>query len=210
MLQLYDLAAQTKLIAQMQETSLTREDIGLAADPLVASPEWWDAIERGALRRHDITGVITGEWWGSMADWPEFELRDGEGRLTTWTREGDARRFAPGLEARVVFVEHPWKNPTPSRQMSRVVLGMWIEDGPARVSAFAPGPGGAGYALSRQHGEAAHFLYISDRARADELFAALRAAGRTGRVWGGGTASLWIVQIWAHDVNTARAEAHEL
>ncbi len=40
MTQLYDLRAQADLIAKMQETSLTRQDIGLAPDPLVGSPEW--------------------------------------------------------------------------------------------------------------------------------------------------------------------------
>ncbi len=146
-----------------------------------------------------------------MADWPEFELRQDSGALTTWTREGDARRFAPELRARVVYVEHPWKNPTPHRgEMSKLVLGLWVEDSASRVSAFAPGPGGAGYRLSRQKGEAAHFLYVSDRSRAVELLSALEASGRTGRLWGGGTPSLWIVQIWAGQASDAKAESPKL
>ena len=46
-----------------------------------------------------------------MADWPEFELKDAAGALTTWTRKGDPRRYVEGLAARVEFAEHPWKNP---------------------------------------------------------------------------------------------------
>lgn len=206
-IQLYDLSAQTELIVAMQKTSLTREDIGLAANPLVASPEWWEAVERGELPRHEVIGVVTREWWGSMADWPEFEVSDGDGRLTTWTREGDARRYAPGLDVRVVYVEHQWKNPSKFGEKHQLVVELGIEDTPARVSAFAPGPGGAGYRLSRQHGEAAHFLYAPDRTSADQMFTALQAAGRSGRVWGGGTPSLWVVQIWTLQASTARAEA---
>jgi hypothetical protein len=176
----------------------------------VGSPKWWEAIERGDLRRYDLAGEITREWWGSMADWPEFELRDAEGALTTWTREGDARRFVPGTKARVLYVEHPWKKPGPFGPMSQLVLGVWVEDGPTRVSAFAPGPGGAGYRLSRQSGEAAHFLYAPDRSRADEILGSFEAAGRTGRVWGGGTPSLWVVQIWAQDADSAKEDAVEL
>jgi hypothetical protein len=94
--------------------------------------------------------------------------------------------------------------------MSQLVLGVWVEDGPTRVSAFAPGPGGAGYRLSRQSGEAAHFLYAPDRSRADEILGSFEAAGRTGRVWGGGTPSLWVVQIWAQDADSAKEDAVEL
>jgi hypothetical protein len=214
MLQLYDFGAQADLIKQMQETSLLRDDMGLAPDPLVGSGEWRAAIERGDLRRCDLSGVIARDRWGSMSDWPKFELRGGDGNLTTWTREGDARRFVAGLDARLVYVEHPWKPSTRLEHipgdMSKVVLGIWIEDGPLRSSAFAPGPGGAGYRLARERGEAAHFLYAPDRAAADKMLSVLQGAGRSGRVWGGGTPSLWIVEIWAARASEAKSEAAEL
>jgi hypothetical protein len=209
--QLYDFSVQAIRIRQMQETSLTSVDMGLAPVPLVGSAPWWEAIERGDLARYDLTGEITREWWGSMADWPEFELRDNAGNVTTWTREGDVRRFVPGVPGRLVYVEHPWKSLKHAlRDVRRVVLGIWVEDASARVSAFAPGPGGAGYRLSREQGEAAHFLYAPSRSDADEMLAAFESSGRRGRVWGGGTSSLWIVQIWAPQASTARADAQAL
>jgi hypothetical protein len=122
MIRLYDLRAQKDLIAAMQRTSPTREDIWLAPHPLVASSEWSDAVERGELPRHEIAGVIMPEWWGSMADWSEFELQDSRGDLTTWTREGGARRYAPGLDVRIVYVEHPWKHPERFGEKSQLVV----------------------------------------------------------------------------------------
>ncbi len=210
LVQLYDFGAQPDLIAKMQETSLTRGNMGLAPDPLVGSPGWWTAIERGQLKRVELTGVITRVWWGSMADWPEFETRASDGTLTTWTREGDARRYVDGLEVRITYVEHPWKKPQLGRTLRQLVLSIWVENSGLRASGFAPGPGGAGYRFSRRHGEAAHYLYAPERANADAMLRHLQAAGRSGRVWGGGTQELWVVQVWAEHGVQAKGEAAQL
>jgi hypothetical protein len=211
MVRLYDFRCQRELIAQMQEASLTRDDVGLAPEPLVASPSWWHAIERGDLQRVCLDGTITGVWWGSMADWPEFEMRDSGGNISTWTREGDLRRFVEGLRVRVEFVEHPWKRVDHGLGThSRVVLGMWVEESAARASGIAPGPGGAGYELSRRQGDVTHYLCVSDRDSGDALLAELERLGRVGRVWGGGTPTEWIVQVWTPRADDARGEAPEL
>lgn len=208
MVRLYDIRCQPELTAQMQEVSLTRDDVGLAPDPLVASSAWWQAIESGELQRGCLDGTITSVSWGSMADWPEFEMRDSEGNVSTWTREGDLRRFVEGLRVRVEFVEHPWKHADHVLGThSRVVLGMWVEESAARASGLAPGPGGAGYKLSRRQGDATHYLYVSDRDSGDALLAELERLGRVGRVWGGGTPTEWIVQVWTARADDARGEA---
>jgi hypothetical protein len=211
MVRLYDFRCQQERIAQMQEASLSHDDMGLAPDPLVASPAWWQAIERGELRRKRLDGAITKVRWGSMADWPEFEMRDSGGNVSTWTREGDLRRFVEGLRVRVEFVEHPWKHADHSLGThSRVVLGMWVEESAARASGIAPGPGGAGYELSRRQGDVTHYLCVSDRDSGDALLAALKRRGRVGRVRGGGTSREWIVQVWTPRAHAARREALDL
>ena len=209
--QLYYFASQRDLIDQMQETSLAREDLGLAPEPLVASAAWWDALERGELRGGCVDGAITNVWWGSMADWPEVEIRDANGHLSTWTREGDPRRYAKGLGARVTFVEHPWKHEAHGLgPHARLVLEIWVEESTARSSGLAPGPGGAGYELSRRHGEATHYVAIAERDRGEDLLAEFERVGRAGRVWGGGTPAQWIVQVWAPRAAEAQAEAAKI
>jgi hypothetical protein len=212
LIRIYDLRDQHELIAQMQETSLTRDDLGLAANPLVGSDEWWSIVEAGGLGHRIIEGEVTRSYWGGMADWPEFELTDDAGDRTTWTREGDARRYVEGLRARVEFVEHPWENPDAMLgETSRVKVGLWVEESDKRAAGIAPGPGGAGYQLARKHhGSAAHYLLLPDRGRAGQFARDLEGRGRVVRVRGGGTAGHWIVEVWAPSAEQARAEVADL
>jgi hypothetical protein len=212
MVRLYDFRDQTEKIAAMQRTSLTHETMGLAPAPLVASDDWWAEIDSGAIPPVRLDGVVTRVYWGSMADWPEFELRDARGELSSWTREGDARRFVEGLTFRLEYVEHPWKHPRPGEpRMRRVVLGQWIEESPLRSAGIAPGPGGVGYEYARKHhGEATHYLYAPTRTTAEHLLGDLEREGHLGRVWGGGTSELWIVQVAAATADIARSEASQL
>lgn len=101
MIRLYDLRDQDDLITAMQETSLGDTDLGLAPEPLVGSELWWEQVDTPVLPRTRLEGQIVKVLWGSMADYPEFELRDSSGDLSTWTREGDTRRYVEGLSARV-------------------------------------------------------------------------------------------------------------
>ena len=208
----YDLRDQERLIAQMQETSLSpRQDAGLAPDPLVGSDAWWSAIEGGEMARQVSEGVITRVYWGSMADWPEFELRDATGDLASWTREGNPRRYVEGLRARVEFVEHPWKNEhTGLGTHSQIKLGVWVERSDGRSSGIAPGPGGAGFEMARRHGEAVHYLAFGSRADAEGAAAALEGVGRTAGVWGGGTHDQWFVDAWSRTADAGGEEIAEL
>jgi hypothetical protein len=212
MFRLYDFRDQEQKIAAIQRTSLTHETLGLAPVPLVASDDWWAQIASGAIPTGRVDGVITRVYWASMADWPEFERQDARGQLSSWTREGDARRFVEGLTFRLEYVEHPWKHPRGGEPgVSRLVLGQWIEESPQRSAGIAPGPGGAGYALAREHhGDATHYLYAPSRIAGEQLLGELERQGRIGRVWGGGTRELWIVQIGAAHADLAKAEASQL
>ena len=206
---LYDLRDQADLMAAMRQTSLEDSDIGLAPDPLVGSGEWWAQVGTDDRPLYRIDGTVTRAYWASMADWPEFELTDSEGALTTWTAEGDRRRLVPGLRARVEYVEHPWKAGSRNDfdgDASRVVIGMWVEDSAQRIDGIAPGPGGAGYELDRRFGEAVHYLRVPSRPVGELLRAELERDGRKGRVWGGGTTDLWYVQAWTTSGAEARSE----
>jgi len=210
MIHLYNFRDQHEKIAAMQRTSLTG-DGGLEPDPLVGSDDWWGRIADGSMPVVRLDGTITRVYWGSMADWPEFELRDTSGEISSRTREGDARHYVEGLSVRVDYVEHRRK---PSSHglgtHSRVVLGQWVEESLARSAGTAPGPGGAGYELTREHGEATHYLYAPSRVAGEQMLTELEKEGRIGRVWGGGTASLWIVQVWTAVAAEAKAQAPEL
>jgi len=210
MIRLYDFRDQHAKIAAMQLVSQTG-DGGLEPDPLVGSDDWWQRIADGSMPVVRLDGSITRVYWASMADWPEFEIRDASGEARSLTREGDARRYVEGLAVRVEYVEHPRK-PSSHRlgTHSRVILGEWVEQSLARSAGIAPGPGGAGYGLAREHGEATHYLYASSRTKAVEMLTELEKQGRVGRVWGGGTASLWIVQVWTAVAAEAKAEVWEL
>jgi hypothetical protein len=213
MVRLYDLRDQRARIAAIQRTSLDDSDTGLAPDPLVGSDEWWEQIRTGDRPLHRIDGTITRTYWASMADWPEFEMSDSAGTLSTWTAEGDRRRLVVGLRARVEYVEHPWKPASRhdfDERHSRVVLGIWVEDSAQRADGIAPGPGGAGYDLDRRYGEAVHYLRVPSRAIGETLLTELEQQGRVGRVWGGGTADLWYVQVWAASGADAQSEIARL
>jgi hypothetical protein len=209
MVRLYDLRDQADLIAAMQRTSLEDSDMGLAPDPLVGSDGWWAQVGTPDRPLHRIVGTVTRAYWGSMADWPEFEVSDPDGVLSTWTAEGDRRRLVPGLHARVEYVEHPRKPGSRhdfEESDSRVVIGIWVQDSPRRIDGAAPGPGGAGYELDRRFGEAVHYLRVPSRAAGERVLTELERQGRVGRVWGGGTAELWYASIWAPSEEDARSE----
>ena len=212
LIRLYDLRDQHQLIAQMQEASLTRADLGLAADPLIGSEEWWSIVGAGGLGHRVVEGSITDSYWAGMADWPQFEMKDTAGERTAWTREGDPRRYVEDLRVRVEFVEHPWKNPDALiGDTSNVKLSVWVESSDQRAAGVAPGPGGAGYRFARRHqGAALHYLLFPDRDKADELADDLERRGRVVRVWGGGTASYWVIEVWAASAEQARSEISDL
>jgi hypothetical protein len=212
LVRVYDLRDQHELLSQMQETSLAPGDGGLAPVPLVGSDDWWRAVEAGALAHRLIEGRITRVYWAGMADWPEFELQDAGGHRTTWTREGDVRRYVEGLAARVALVDHPWKTPDQTLGThSRVTVALWVERSELRSAGVAPGPGGAGYRLARgRHGPALHHLLMPSRAQADGVAGHLEREARDVRVCGAGTASSWIVQVWSSSPDAARAETSDL
>lgn len=94
-----------------------------------------------------IDGLIRKVYWGSMGDWPEFEVQAPDGARSTWTREGDISRYVEGLSVSLGFVRHPWKKQLVDLKMgthSSLVTFIDIEESSQRSDPRAPGPGGAG------------------------------------------------------------------
>jgi len=144
----YDLRSDHDLIKHMQQASLTRPDAGLALEPaLVGSDDWWALIQKGALSQSIVEGVIRRVYWASMGDWPEFEVESANGDLSQWTREGDISRYVEGLQVRMGFVRHPWKEQLVNQMAathSSLVIFVEIEESSLRSDPRAPGPGGIG------------------------------------------------------------------
>jgi hypothetical protein len=148
----YELRADEDRVTQMRDLSRDdrRLEMGLAPKPyLVGSRRFWRAIASGRLPTVVVEGEITRVYWGSMGDWPEFEIAADEGQKSTWTREGDPARFVEGLKARVECVEMPWKPRVPHRvdQLDKLVIRILVEESELRSNPTAPGPGGIGYQL---------------------------------------------------------------
>jgi hypothetical protein len=144
----YDFASDQQKIRAMQDATLGPTDFGVSAKPaLVGTHEWWRAIEDGRLPRHVLEGSICKVYWGSMGDWPEFELVVADGTQSKWTREGDITRYVEGLRVRLTYTCHPWKKKKPSWGLggeSHVVLRVDLELSDRRSDSRAPGPGGVG------------------------------------------------------------------
>lgn len=144
----YDFASDQQKIRAMQDATLGPTDFGVSAKPaLVGTREWWRAIEEGQLPRHVLEGSVCKVYWGSMGDWPEFELVAADGTQSRWTREGDITRYVEGLRVRLTYTCHPWKKPKPSDGLgneSHIVLRVDLESSDRRSDPRAPGPGGAG------------------------------------------------------------------
>ena len=190
----YDLREDRDLVRAMQRASLDDGPHGLAADPLVGSPEWWLQVGDGRRPTTSVEGVVERAGWESMADWPAFSVRSDDGTGESFTREGDGRRLAEGLRVRVDVVHHPWKDPLEAE--SRLVVGIRVEDSPRRASNVAPGPGGAGYDLARRRGTEVHYLVFPTEAAAKRSAEQLGPAGRTYRI---PAPERWYVECWTGD-----------
>jgi hypothetical protein len=139
----YDLSDDRERLDAMRVASRdrTRPDIGLSPKPyLVGSRRFWRALSRGRLARQIVEGVVTSVYWGSMGDYPMFEVEDHAGRRSTWAREGDPFRYAEGLNVRIEAVDMPRKGDLGSGSPNTLVLRILIEDSRLRSRGCGPGP----------------------------------------------------------------------
>jgi hypothetical protein len=89
MKKLYHLQDDRKTIDEMQRGMKSKDKlIGLKnTHGLFGSDKWWKAISKNKLQLLTLTGTITKTWSGHHDDFPEFQLSDKNGEVTTWPME---------------------------------------------------------------------------------------------------------------------------
>jgi hypothetical protein len=105
----YQLKMDSSRIAAIQKATLNTEDFGIEqTHGLFGSPEWWEQISSGQLPVHTLHGVIVERFWGSMADWPEINVKSDNGETSQWTREVNVREqdalYIPGQRIEIDYV----------------------------------------------------------------------------------------------------------
>jgi hypothetical protein len=202
----YDFATDPERVSSLQRASLSADQtIGLAPEPLIGSEEWWSAIAARRLPVFTFEGTVDSVFWGSMADWPEFRIRARDGSTTEWTREGDGRLLVEGLSVTLTYAQHPWKNPARReeeglRAASDLTLKILVEASPRRSAATAPGPGGHGYELTRQHGgEVIHYLRFAAETDAANVAASIERDGGSAHAYRVPAGERWYVDSWERD-----------
>jgi hypothetical protein len=141
---IYDLAEDPETVKRVQRATLETEQFGLKPEPaLFGSPEWWRAVESGELESLWLTGVITRPLWTGMNDYPEVEIEEESGHVSSWTRFGDVTQYAKGRRIRIRWVLQRLKKPVEGLgDDPEQVLEVWLEGGSWRPTAeYGPGPG---------------------------------------------------------------------
>lgn len=106
MLVLYDLRSEHDIVRAVQ--SVSRRGEGLSDRPaLIGSDLWWRLVNDAELPSRVVTGTVARSYWSGHGDYPQFDLVDDAGAVTTWERYGDETRYVPGLAVRLRYVEHP-------------------------------------------------------------------------------------------------------
>ena len=98
------------------------------------------AVQKATLPVLEAVGRISRVYWGSMGDWPEFELTSAEGERSTWTRLGDHSRYVEGLTSRVKYVLQMSRSRDPRIGEMKLVLEVAVEPSDERSSRYPPGP----------------------------------------------------------------------
>jgi hypothetical protein len=98
----------------MQEASLGQSESGLRqTHGLVGSGEWWAHVADGSLPVHTASGTVIHFCPGHHGDWPEFEMREGDGTSSNWgcfiPAADAARHFLLGNRVEVDYVHQELK-----------------------------------------------------------------------------------------------------
>ena len=124
----YDLAKDEDTIRGVQRATLTTKDFGLVPEiALFGTPEWFGAVADGRIPTHRVTGTIARVYFGSMGDWPEFEIAaNQEGAKTKWTRFGNQELYRVGAEVILEYVmqrtKRAWSGKAEVSNILRVLI----------------------------------------------------------------------------------------
>jgi hypothetical protein len=85
----YLLSQDRQQIRRVQDATHHTEEYGIAMEHgLFGSDDWWQAIDRGDLPIHTVSGKICALLMESMNDWPTFKILTDDGFVTeSITRE---------------------------------------------------------------------------------------------------------------------------
>lgn len=191
----YDLSRDREHVAQVQKASRETEEFAFPTRPaLFGSRKWWRLIDKGVLPVQRLDGEIIDVYWGSMGDWPEFRMRAADGTEHSLTREGNLRRYVPGLGVSVERVELEGKSSQAMHVLGptrSVVLSIIVEDSDRRSPAVAPGPGRAGYRVAGGPGARVVYFWAPTTRDAEAIVAQAEVAGGRGRTWTDAMEGAW-------------------
>jgi hypothetical protein len=208
-----ELRRDRRQIEQVQRASRETDEYGFPTRPaLFGSPEWWRLVENGQLPTHVLDGHIIDVYWGSMGDWPEFRLLGADGTEYSLTREGDPRRYVPGIRAQVRRVELERK-PSAFKGLDKttnVVLSVLLQDVGERSPGITPGPGGHGYLLAGGAGTRIHYFWLPTQPKAEDIAATRRVTNVRTRTWEDFMGGAWLAASVPSEVaDDALVAVHE-
>lgn len=129
LIKIYDLKDDVCSIKGIQKATLNTKDFGL--DPengLFGSPEWWSAIDKGIIRKREVIGRISRIYnTGQGNSFPEFQITDEKGQITSWMRVGNDNYYIEGKKIKLVCVQQKFKKAYFDHAYDEVVLEVWIE-----------------------------------------------------------------------------------
>jgi hypothetical protein len=92
---IYDFSTDNKKIDFLKEFVFTKKFDKIKGQPvdgyIPGTIEWFNAINKGEIPICEISGVISKVYFTGN-NWPLFEI-DNNGIKTTWTREGDTKKY---------------------------------------------------------------------------------------------------------------------
>lgn len=221
----YRLAEDHRQIAAVQKATLTTEQFGLVPEPaLFGSADWWAAVNDGRIAKRRFEGVLSKVYWGSMGDYPEFELTTDSGEVKRWGRRGDITRYVEGLLAVVVVVEQRLR--AAGREPHDVIIAVDIERSDLRSRPFGPGPfqHEGTTELFRPVGEAEAQLIVESGCRAfpprlphQPIFYPVtnyEYADQIAREWNTKDAASgyvgWVTRFWVDSTFLAKYDTHQV
>ena len=110
-LEVYNLKNDSHLIELIQKASLNPDPhygLKIEGGLLFGTKEWFNAIEKGAIKSHFLKGVISKVYMAGHNDFPEFEIENKEGK-TNWERKGIDEYYKTGRNIELVLVEQKLK-----------------------------------------------------------------------------------------------------
>jgi hypothetical protein len=127
-IKIYDLANDHELVSKIQMATLETEDFGLVPEvALFGSKDWWKAIKKGIIPKHELVGIISRVYMSGHNDWPEVEIKSDEEK-TVWTRIGDDKYYEVGRKIKLEYVIQKAKKSWTGCPYQKEVIKIYVLD----------------------------------------------------------------------------------